>query len=113
MYQSPKGTIFDLPESEARKEAGMNAAAVARHELLADARRVAVLVAKRFGEVDADMLGDEYLRLTGIDLAAKDNLGPGMGSVFKTDAFEWTGQRRKSGRKKNHARELRVWRLKA
>lgn len=44
--------------------------------------------------------------------AEGENLGAAAGTVFKHEAWEFTGEWRPSCRKSNHARHVRRWRLK-
>lgn len=98
-------TLFDMTESERRKEVGMDAAATAGMSVLALARKVAKDLCLEHGETNADEVGQVLWR----DYRIK-SLGPVAGSIFK-DGFVFTGRRVKSARKKNHAREIKVWRL--
>lgn len=91
--------LFDAAASEALKEAGMELAADNRD--LATARRIVRNVAAS---------------RTSLEATADDNpidLGPAAGSLFFGEEWEFTGRRVKSARITNHARELKVWRLKA
>ena len=87
-----------------------------------NAARRSVLVAVRESCRDAAAIGcrdvtieDGYWLIhkrggpTPEELAAE--LGPASGSVFKGSDWEFTGERRKTKRRKSHARELKVWRL--
>lgn len=98
--------LFDAAESRRRKERGMALAADAVPTLLARARHLAVGVAVRKGEVTADDVS-EWLELNGYP-----DLGPAAGSLFRGPEWEFTGRFVQSTRKTNHARLLRVWRLK-
>lgn len=98
--------LFGLSESEDRKSEGMRRAAEARSSPLEVARQVAVELCRLNGETHADEVGRVLAERHGIK-----SLGPAAGSVFK-GAFEFTGRRVRSARKTNHARELKVWRLK-
>ena len=97
---------FDGPKSESLKKRGMSSAAAANSEPLALARSIAVELCHRHGETDADAVGRLLRQRHGIE-----TLGPSAGSIFKS-GFEFTGKRRRSERKKNHAREIKIWRLK-
>ena len=92
--------------SEQLKEAGMAAAAATRKADLEFARNIAVEIAVQ-GGITADDVGDVYFLQTGRDMAKV--LGPATGSLFKTEDFKFTGERRNSKRLSNHARELKVW----
>lgn len=100
--------LFDHAESERRKASGMELAELKRFELLQVARGIAVDLCRRNGQCTAD---DVFIEAEnrGTDLS---DLGPASGSIFKPKYFEFTGLRVKSARKTNHARELKVWRLK-
>lgn len=96
--------VFDAEQSEAAKETGMARAAEAQPGNLALARAIAKRICLTHGSVTADDVGEELAR-RGIDL------GPAAGSIFASKEFVWTGERVRSKRKSNHARELRIWRL--
>lgn len=98
-------SIFDATASTARKDAGMEAAARNAETDLDKARAIARELCEAHGETDADEVGKLLHARYGIK-----SLGPAAGSIFKS-GFEFTGRRRKSARKTNHARELKVWRL--
>lgn len=104
---SEQGTIdFNLAASIRAKEEGMQRAAEPRESSLDLARYIAVEIATKKGIVTADDVGKE--------LAARGcrDLGPAAGHLFSDKRFVWTGEFTKSSRKTNHARLLRVWRLK-
>ena len=98
--------LFDAAESRRRKERGMALAADAVPTLLDRARHLAVGVAVRKGAVTADDVS-EWLEQQGLP-----DLGPAAGSLFRGPEWEFTGRFVQSTRKTNHARLLRVWRLK-
>ena len=103
---------FDVALSEEAKQEGMAAAAISRAELLELAREIAVVLARRNGEVHADDV-QKVLILRGYTSA---DLGNAAGSIFrgpeKSRKFEWTGRFTKSERVCAHRNLLRVWRLK-
>lgn len=99
--------LFDLAESQKRKEIGQQLAATANQSDLEIARSIAREICRRVGTVTADDVGQVLKQRHGIK-----SLGPVAGSLFKTGEFEHTGDYRKSKRVKNHARLLFVWRLK-
>jgi hypothetical protein len=103
-YRSP--TLFDAIESQAKKDEGMVLAAEAGEDALVMARQIAIQIARSrpSRECHADDVGLE-MEKRGI------SLGPAAGSIFKGGGWEFTGRRVRSARKKNHARELKVWRL--
>lgn len=102
--------LFDHALSLALKDEGMALAAEKRQELLHWVREIAVSICRQRGVVTADDVGKYVYDKHQIDIAKR--LGPAMGSLFKDSRFEFTGSRVKSARKKNHAREVKVWRLK-
>jgi len=97
---------FDLAASVQAKEDGMAKAAERKDSSLGLAREIAVEIATKKGIVTADDVGKE--------LAARGcrDLGPAAGHIFSDKRFEWTGEFTKSSRVSNHARLLRIWRLK-
>lgn len=98
---------FDLFEGLRQKEKGMALAADNRAGHLSIARSIAVRLAAQSPSrtVCADDVQRELIEL-GIDL------GPAAGSIFRGREWAWDGQWKKSARVSNHARMLRVWRLK-
>lgn len=107
MTASPSD-LFDAAEAQARKEHGMERAALARPALLAAAQESARRLALAHGRVTADDVAF-CLWMRGLDYSA---LGNASGSVFRTD-FEWTGEVVSSKRPSTHGRVIRVWRLKS
>lgn len=100
------------------KEHGMEAASMnqARKAMLKEMRGEAVWAAQqtRLGEVTIE---DVYSRVSmklGMSIrAVTEILGPAAGSVFKGQRWKFTGRRVLATlNRKNHARELKVWRLK-
>lgn len=100
--------VFDGDQSKSAKVNGMELAAENRSSDLAKARDIAVELCRKNGTTDADEVGRVLYERHEIK-----SLGPAAGSLFKDSRFEFTGERRRSTRKKNHARELKVWRLKS
>lgn len=98
--------LFDGEESKSRKTAGMKLAAENCPTNLEKARTIAIRIALRKGTVTADDVGQAMFDKYGIR-----SLGPSAGAIFRGGAFEFTGVRILSTRKKNNARELKVWRL--
>jgi hypothetical protein len=100
---------FDLEEGLRLKKEGMAEAEdnPSREDLLDLARKVAITLAQRYGEITADTVGRFLRENNGVS-----SLGPAAGSIFKAKIWEFTGKRKKSARIKNHGRELKVWRLK-
>jgi len=99
--------MWSAAESERRKREGMEAAALARAALLAEARRHArIMAVDRLNGITADDVRSS------LDMAGyPDTLGAAWGSVFKGGDWEPTGEWRKSEFASNHSRMLRVWRL--
>ena len=97
--------LFDAVESRRRKERGMALAADAVPTLLDRARAYAKATAIVRGSVTADDVS-EWLEQQGLP-----DLGPAAGSLFRGPEWEFTGRFVQSTRKTNHARLLRVWRL--
>jgi hypothetical protein len=88
------------------RDQGMNLAAMNRQQALQFARRAAAQLARVNGTVTSD------------DVRRAIQLGKGrsngqnwIGSIFKTPEFVWTGQVVQSALPGNHARLIRVWRL--
>lgn len=99
--------LFDAAEAERRKLAGMELAASAKPELLAEAQRCAVELARRNCCVTSDDVAAEMSRMG----RNYDLLGNAAGSVFR-GAFEWTGGVKASVRTSTHGRMIKIWRLK-
>ena len=100
---------FNLVEGEKEKSRGMSAASWSRSDLLAEARKIACELAmtRETRECHADNVNREMKR-RGIPF---EELGPAAGSILKGKDWIFTGKRIKSARITNHARELKVWRL--
>jgi len=98
-------TLFDAQESADRKEQAL--AKLDSADVLTLAREVARVHARHFGTVNADTVG--LLLKAHHDI---DSIGPAAGALFRGAEWEFTGQRVLSSRKSNHAREIKVWRLK-
>jgi hypothetical protein len=100
--------LFDLAESERRKQAGQDCAASANPTNLELAREIAIELARSNPKrtTNADLVGDELFKRHGIE-----SLGNSAGSLFKGGAWRFTGERIRSARKKNHGREIKVWEL--
>ena len=101
--------LFDLAQGEKEKSRGMSAAQWNRSDLLSEARKIACELAmtRETRECHADNVNREMKR-RGIPF---EELGPAAGSIFKGKDWIFTGKRIKSARISNHARELKVWRL--
>jgi predicted RNase H-like nuclease len=98
---------YDAIEGERQKDEGMAAAAMARAELLTIAREIARHLA--YDRWDRCISADDVLQH--MEIRRYPSLGPAAGSLFQTPEWEFTGQRIKSVRISNHAREIKVWRL--
>lgn len=98
--------VFDLAAGESLKEMGMLFAATSRLQELEIARKIAreIAVASPDRTCDADQVQVRLIEM-GIDL------GNSAGSLFKDARWVWSGKFRKSSRKSNHARIIRVWKL--
>ena len=97
--------LFDAAESRRRKAHGMAIAEDAADTLLNRARRFARIKALFSGEVTADDVSQC------LEDARLPDLGPAAGSLFRGKEWEFTGRFIQSTRKTNHARLLRIWRL--
>jgi hypothetical protein len=97
-------TLFDAIESAALKEQAL--AKLDSADVLTLARQCAKEWAKRFGTVNADIVGIEMSERYGVK-----TLGPAAGALFRGAEWEFTGQRVLSSRVSNHSREIKVWRL--
>ena len=97
--------LFDATESLVRKRWGMAVAEDAANSLLHLARQYAVEHALAWNEVTADHVS-QWLENEGLP-----DLGPAAGSLFRGKEWEFTGRFVQSTRKTNHARLLRIWRL--
>lgn len=98
--------VFDAKQGEEAKEAGI---ALAEEHHAADldfAREIALQIGLRQDTVSADDV-QLWLFKNGYQM-----LGPEGGHLFEAGLWEWTGDWVKSQRVSNHARMLRVWRLK-
>lgn len=93
---------------ELAKQAGIDRAASANAEILSVARRIARELAEQRGEITADDVQAELVRLG----YGEHSLGNAAGALFRGSEWEWTGRRRKSRRVHAHANELKCWRLK-
>jgi hypothetical protein len=103
-------SLFDPVESAQAKTEGMALAERNKQGVLILARQLACVIArsKESRECHADEVG-KAMQEKGIN---PNELGAAAGSIFKGDAWEFTGKRVRSERVSNHSRELKVWRLK-
>jgi hypothetical protein len=98
--------LFDAAESRRRKERGIALAADAVPTLLNRARSFGRRHAALYGKVTADDVG------AWLEQSGEPQLGPAAGQLFRSPEWEFTGEFVQSTRNTNHARLLRVWRLK-
>jgi|TARA_Y100000310_G_C20589548_1_gene767229 hypothetical protein len=104
-----KDFAFDFAASNAAKKEGMELAANANPDLLTVARQVAKALALT-GPNRRVSSDDVFLQMKRMGLPY--NIGPVAGSLFKGPEWRFTGDRVRSKRISNHARELKVWELK-
>jgi hypothetical protein len=103
-------TTMDLFGGIEARDAGIMQAAECRNELVNKVRFQLAYIARNRADRCAT-IDDAVPFLEAIGLSASD-LGNAAGSIFKTDAWEFSGHWLPSKRKSNHARPVRVWRLK-
>jgi hypothetical protein len=103
--------LFDLPAGIKAKEEGIALAVSNRPQIVEIAKAVSEDVARADPDREADM---DRVQLALAEMGFSPSaLGPAAGGVFLCrKKWEFTGKRILSKRKKNHARELKVWRLK-
>lgn len=105
---STQAALFDAKEGERLKELGMSRARSSKYELVKLAKNIAVTIALRNGDVNADQV---YVVMDAFG-QRPELLGNAWGSVFRDcPRFEWTGKWVASKRTSNHGRMIRVWRL--
>ena len=104
-----KKKVAGLKLGEQLKQEGINRAANSHTSLLADARRIAVLLANTVHPrpISADDVAFWYATQTGRDMGR--DLGPAAGSLFSGSSWTFTCDRKMSNRPRNHARELKLW----
>lgn len=101
-------TLFSVERGQELAERGMQAAVSHRERLMRDVGRIARHIAADYGEVTID---DVYgwMKMCGLP---ESSLGPAAGSIFRDKSvWEFTGKWVRSSRVSNHARMIRVWRL--
>ena len=101
--------LFDLSLGRAQREAGMRLASTHRGAVLHAARAIAVRVAQ--GRADRCVTADDVYRHLGA--GDKQRLGNAAGSLFRGGRWEFTGHWKHSRRITNHARDIKIWRLRA
>ena len=106
-----QATIFDLNTGIQLKQEGMEQAARNRRDMLDEARDIAESIAMQRSDRKITMDAVIHGLIKRYGEGAVTVLGNSAGSVFKSGDWEWTGERIKSVRVRNHARELKVWRL--
>ena len=100
--------LFGINESIRRKHDGMLAAEYGgKHLVLKDARRIAKQIAML--RLDKTVTADD-VNAALIRIGITESLGNAAGSLFRGSEWQFTGERIKSARKTNHAREIKVWR---
>ena len=96
--------LFDAKRSKAHKERGMASAASHQRELLGIARAIALTLALNGdGTCTMDDVKRQMLKM-GLD---PRELGNAAGAVFKTDEWEFTGERIRSAQVSAHNREIK------
>jgi hypothetical protein len=101
--------LFDASESQRRKQEGMDLATLHRGELLNYLRELAEDIARNSSTRTCSI--DEVFRRVIPKGFRPEMLGNAAGSLFKYGKWELMG-RKNSKRISNHAREIKVWRLK-
>lgn len=97
-------------QSAVEKATGMALAVTpSRKSWLLAARRVAVNIAQRDGEVTTDDVREYYLTVRNIDIGAI--LGRAMGSIFRSRMFKDTGRMVQTTVVSSHRRKIAVWEL--
>lgn len=105
--------LFNYSEGQRLKKIGMEAAAsYPADEAVSIARNVAILLAKRNGETNADAVL-EYM-LSGSDVTRKAaetirNHPNSFGSAFKSPLLKFTGRVVPSKRKERHCNFIKQW----
>jgi hypothetical protein len=100
-------STFNASAGTTRKEFGMNQAAEARAELLAECR--AAVLKAALGRATREATADDSARyLETIGLSA-DALGNAAGSLFRGRGWRKTGRMQNSSRESNHAHANCVW----
>jgi hypothetical protein len=105
---APAAPLFDVAESERRKEEGMALARLDKGKTLQVAKELAYIICRCNGTVTTD---DIAYRMNSMGLHYSV-LGNAAGSIFKGKQWEWTGQCTRSDRVLRHRGVIRVWRLK-
>ena len=99
-------TLFDMNEASLQRDKGMQLAAERKAELVTKAKDVAHFLAATCGETNADDV-QRYLIFHG----NCEPLGNAASSIFRGKEWECIGWK-KSERVSNHARSIRIWKLK-
>lgn len=103
-------STLDLFAAQEARDAGMELAYGNRTELVAQLRaRLEYIAGRRADRTASADDVSELLEQMGLD---NSDLGNAAGTVFKHEWWEFSGEWRPSSRKSNHARHIRVWRLK-
>jgi hypothetical protein len=98
---------FDLGKGRRRRDEGMASAARPQVQRLELARSAAADIARERGSVTTDEVRMQ-LGLT----PGRSNEQNWMGSIFRDERFEWSGEVVLSKIPASHARMIKVWRLK-
>ena len=99
-------TLFDLAEGRRLRDAGIARVRDHSPEWILEARRVAVIIARRQGTVNAN---EVRAVLEPLGIVPKHHNS--WGSLFSGRLWERTGERVQSQVVASHAREISVWRL--
>jgi hypothetical protein len=102
--------MMDLFAGEIARDHGLALAAECRNDLVNKIREHLTLVARSKGNrcVTADDYTDFLIAIG----SSNKELGNAAGAIFRHPDWEFTGLRTPSRRKSNHARDIKVWRLK-
>jgi hypothetical protein len=101
--------LFNATEGRRQKQEGMDLAAANRSDLLDYLRELAEQIARE--SLHGTCSIDDVFRRVIPQGFRPEMLGNAAGSLFKYDKWEMMG-RKNSKRISNHAREIKVWRLK-
>jgi hypothetical protein len=102
---------FNLGAGLQAKKEGMNLAAMNKVAILDYARSIAFRIARNRESKEACI--DDVTRVFVQNGGTGKELGKAAGSVFQKEHWVFTGRWERSPRRSNHARENKVWRLRA
>lgn len=94
---------FDIRAARNARDQGIKRVAENNQSFLRVARAIAIMVARRNGDVTCDDVRKECPVLPTHHNA--------FGAIFKTDYFEWTGEYRQSALRQGHGNMQRVWKI--